>query len=497
MAATFLDEAPDGVTFAAPSRLRRAVDTAHAAFLLGVAAAVHQVLDSEHPDLAVLDERGLTVTGRGADRLHAALDLVTEEFARHERMPYDAAAGIIHTAYHQGSDHHTLWTAVAEARITRHQARTIEARARRLAGRVAVLSETTHADGSTSLSADEGEPLLSGDAHTRALQQYLTAAVAHAEHGHTGRRLTYRLDQVITGLTPGYRAVEVTQPRPAAGLHVTAHDDTFGDRGGDLSGQRYAHVTFLMPLADALRFQAHVAATADASADDATARGVTDPRTHGQRQCDVVTDLLRDAMDRHVPAHSDPAAAEATTDGPTPARQGRTHRPASSVQVHVRIDASTLLRADDDPAWVDGVGPVPAAVARDLAGAAGAQWRALTLAPGTRHVLDVAADTYRPGAALRRYVTARDETCTAPAARSRQSTATSTTSSPSRKAPPPQATCGPSAAATTGSRPSTCSKNSGAARSAHPYRTTRPRSDVHRRWKACLTYADHRTMLTP
>ncbi|WP_380173703.1 hypothetical protein ACFEMC_03630 [Kineococcus sp. DHX-1] len=413
MAATFLDEAPDGVTFAAPSRLRRAVDTAHAAFLLGVAAAVQRVSNSEHPDLAVLDERGLTVTGRGADRLQAALDLVTEEFARHEHMPYDAAAGVIHTAYHQGSDHHTLWTAVAEARITRHQARTIEARARRLAGRVAVLTETTHADGSTSMVADEGEPLLTGQAHTHALQQYLTAAVTHAEHGHTGRRLTYRLDQVITALTPGYRAVELQRPRPeTGGVHVTPHDDTFGDSGDDLSGQQHAHVTFLMPLADALRFKAHVTAAADASADDATARGVLDTRSHGQRECDVATDLLRDAMDRHVPAATDPAASGEPA--PAPTRQGRTHRPASSVQLHVRIDASTLLRLDDHPAWVDGVGPVPADVARDLAGTAGAQWRAVTVAPGTRHVLDVAADTYRPGAALRRYVTARDETCTAP-----------------------------------------------------------------------------------
>ncbi|MEW1957650.1 hypothetical protein, partial [Kineococcus sp. NPDC059986] len=217
MAATFLDEAPDGVTFAAPSRLRRAADTAHAAFLLGVAAAVRRVLDSDHPDLAVLDERGVTVTGGGVDRLQAALDLVTEEFARHERMPYAAAAGIIHTAHHQGSEHHTLWAAVAEARVSRHQARTIEARARRLAGRVAVLTETRHADGTTSLTAEEGDPLLTGQAHTRALQQYLTAAVAHAEQGYTGRRLTYRLDQVISRLTPGYRAVEVEQPRPAAG----------------------------------------------------------------------------------------------------------------------------------------------------------------------------------------------------------------------------------------------------------------------------------------
>jgi hypothetical protein len=168
-----------------------------------------------------------------------------------------------------------------------------------------------------------------------------------------------------------------------------------------------------MPLADALRFEAHVTAAADASADDATARGVLDPRTHGQRQCDVATDLLREAMDRHVAAVSDPAAAD-SIERPLPARQGRTHRPASSVQVHVRIDAATLLRVDDKPAWVDGVGPVPADVARDLAGTAGAQWRAFTVAPGTRHVVDVAADTYRPGAALRRFVTARDQTCTAP-----------------------------------------------------------------------------------
>jgi hypothetical protein len=131
-----------------------------------------------------------------------------------------------------------------------------------------------------------------------------------------------------------------------------------------------------------------------------------------------VVDLLLDGMNRHTPARSDShLTADTSVEGDAPPARGRTHRPASSTEVHIRIDAGTLFGLDDDEAWVDGLGPVPARVARELAADPKARWRKVVTAPGTRDVLDVAREAYRPSEHLRRLVTSRDETCRGPGCR--------------------------------------------------------------------------------
>jgi hypothetical protein len=397
MTATFLDDTPDGVTYGRPARLRRAADAAYADFFLGVAAAVTTVRDSDHPDLA---DKKITVTGKGFDRLHAAVALVAEEFSRHEHMPLDAAHAKIWDAYDHGTRLYALWLAVSDQRVSLYQARTIESAATRLEARIGTVHEVTDADGNlVDLTVDDGDRLLDGDAYTHALDRFLTAAIHHAQQGHTGQKLRYRLNRELRELTPGYEPLIITRRDDHAGVHIAVCDDELN-----------AHTATVLPLAVATRLKAYVTAAADASAQHARANDLADDRTHGQRETDAFIDLINHALDQHVPA-SDPATP-ADDDHPVP--RGRTHRPASSVQVHVRADATTLLGLDDHPAWVDGLGPVPAEVARDLATTTGAMWRAVITAPGTRDVLDVGATSYQISAAMRRFITDRDETCVAP-----------------------------------------------------------------------------------
>jgi hypothetical protein len=80
------------------------------------------------------------------------------------------------------------------------------------------------------------------------------------------------------------------------------------------------------------------------------------------------------------------------------------------VELQVVIDLPTLLGLADNPAELPGYGPLPAAVARDLA--ADATWRRLVTDPVTGHLLDYGHTTYRAPQPLADYLTTRDRHCT-------------------------------------------------------------------------------------
>jgi uncharacterized protein DUF222 len=106
-----------------------------------------------------------------------------------------------------------------------------------------------------------------------------------------------------------------------------------------------------------------------------------DPRTMDQRRADVVCDLLLG-------------------------------KPSNvQVQLQVTVPVSTVMGLDDQPGELAGYGPIDADTVRALAG--DATWRRLlTDQHGT--LLDVDRRTYRPPAALRDFVRARDKTCVFP-----------------------------------------------------------------------------------
>lgn len=76
----------------------------------------------------------------------------------------------------------------------------------------------------------------------------------------------------------------------------------------------------------------------------------------------------------------------------------------------VTVPVLTLLGHDDEPASLEGYGPIPADVARVLAGDATGFTRLLTH-PETGVVLSVGRDRYTVPAGLRLWLRARDETC--------------------------------------------------------------------------------------
>lgn len=93
---------------------------------------------------------------------------------------------------------------------------------------------------------------------------------------------------------------------------------------------------------------------------------------------------------------------------------GRCRR-GGGVDIRVTVPYTALLGADDQPGEIAGYGPIPAAVARDLA--AGGTWRRILTDPASGRPLDYGTTRYRPPAHLAGLVITRDQTCQFPGCR--------------------------------------------------------------------------------
>ncbi len=146
-----------------------------------------------------------------------------------------------------------------------------------------------------------------------------------------------------------------------------------------------------------------------------TARGLQradEPRTLTQLKADVLTDLI---LDRDEP---DSEGAE-STDGSAGAASGSgthhrsKHRRGIKADVVILVPALTLLGRSDEPAVLEGYGPIDLDTARELAGTSTGWLRVLTH-PETGAFLSVGRHRYTPPAGLRAALRLRDATCRYP-----------------------------------------------------------------------------------
>lgn len=151
-------------------------------------------------------------------------------------------------------------------------------------------------------------------------------------------------------------------------------------------GSVMATITATLPAPDAL--EVWNALTSCALRDERK----DDPRTMAHKRADALTSWARHAL-------SDPQL---------PTMQGK-----KRLETQLVISWDTLIGLNDDSADLIGYGPIPAIYARALAVESPA-WRRLVTDPVTGHLLDYATRTYKPPAALREFVIARDRTCQFP-----------------------------------------------------------------------------------
>jgi hypothetical protein len=133
-------------------------------------------------------------------------------------------------------------------------------------------------------------------------------------------------------------------------------------------------------------------------------------------QCSAGTRTARDSADENHSADENIPAPR--TPNPEPAgchcECGQCRR-EGGVEVRVTVPYTALLGADDLPGELAGYGPIPAAVARDLA--AGGTWRRILTDPASGRPVDYGTTRYRPPAHLAGLVITRDQTCQFPGCR--------------------------------------------------------------------------------
>jgi hypothetical protein len=127
---------------------------------------------------------------------------------------------------------------------------------------------------------------------------------------------------------------------------------------------------------------------------DSLAAGKTsgETRTMDQRRADCLVDVF----------------ARVLGDPSLPEQHGQ--RPA----IQVTVAASTLLGRDEQPAELDGYGPITADTARRIAADQSGTWRRILTDPTTGQLLEYGRTTCRPPANLADHVIARDRTCVFP-----------------------------------------------------------------------------------
>jgi len=177
----------------------------------------------------------------------------------------------------------------------------------------------------------------------------------------------------------------------APGSIVERHLAAVDDREVQYSPGRdgMAWLSAYLPAADALGIFNRITEVAG-HLRGSTIDGVRDERTLTQLRADVLRDLL---IDGDIANGAPPRGIRPT--------------------VFVTVPALTLLGRSDEPAILDGYGPIDADTARQLAAGAPSFIRLLTH-PETGAVLSVGQSSYRVPADLKNWLRVRDGTCRFP-----------------------------------------------------------------------------------
>ncbi len=258
-------------------------------------------------------------------------------------------------------------------------------------------------------------------------------AVLDVFHGVTDPDVLARADAALAD-----RAARLTAPqlRAAARRWRARHVPTTAEQTARAVADRFVDVTpadadlcwltALLPAAAAMG----IANRLDDLA--ATLTGPDEPRTRPQLRADVLCDLLL-TTDARSEADDDARPAEAdeppATHGAACASAEECNAEESGAgipswvhaiapQVVLTVPVLSLLGHSDEPAELDGFGPIDLETARTLCANAPTFTRVLTH-PETGTVLSVGRDRYTVPADLRRAVAIRDRTCRFPGCRRR------------------------------------------------------------------------------
>jgi hypothetical protein len=245
----------------------------------------------------------------------------------------------------------------------------------------------------------------------------LEAQVLSRAEVQTAGQLRQSLRRAVIRLHPDGAAERHRAARAERQVRVSDADDGM------------AWLSALLPAAEAQACMARIdrAAGTATGVDTYSAEhlGQSDERSLQQRRADSLIDLILGAKSI-TPNADTPHAASGIGTGtrtgtgiPTntgiPTGTGTGTEPARPVaDIGVLIGLETLIGLNDDPAWLDGHGPITAEVARRLAHEGTSTWHRLVTDPVHGQLLEYGRTRYAPPPSLREHVLARDGTCTFP-----------------------------------------------------------------------------------
>ncbi|WP_253857290.1 DUF222 domain-containing protein [Prauserella alba] len=88
--------------------------------------------------------------------------------------------------------------------------------------------------------------------------------------------------------------------------------------------------------------------------------------------------------------------------------------PEAAAMVYLHLPADAALSISDERCELDGYGPIPAPIAREIMTNARSTWRAVLCDPGTGEPVDLGRTRRRPSAVIRDLVRVRDRECVMP-----------------------------------------------------------------------------------
>ncbi|MGH3452021.1 MAG: hypothetical protein ACRDQW_15150, partial [Haloechinothrix sp.] len=88
--------------------------------------------------------------------------------------------------------------------------------------------------------------------------------------------------------------------------------------------------------------------------------------------------------------------------------------PAAAAMVYLHLSVGAALTMSDDSCVLDGYGPVPAAIAREMMTNRGSMIRKVITDPASGAVRELGRTRRRPSRALREFIAVRDRECTTP-----------------------------------------------------------------------------------
>lgn len=150
-------------------------------------------------------------------------------------------------------------------------------------------------------------------------------------------------------------------------------------------------------------------------------QGPNEARTLTQLRADVASTWLLKAGLETTPADTSNGASDARTggciDGVAQGPEGAGGGPSPVAQVLVTVPALSLLGVSEEPAMLDGYGPIPPSMARALVAGAPSFRRVLT-DPRDGAPLEIGRTSYRIPKPPRQWLRLRDAKCTFPACNS-------------------------------------------------------------------------------